>query len=99
MKDRLQSERCARVLKAIGDPERLKIIQCLQLGPTHVGAIADVLDTEIANISHHLQVLRHADLVRVEKRGQFAVYSLNPDVLSEQDLLELGCCRIQLGKK
>ncbi|MSU80188.1 MAG: ArsR family transcriptional regulator [Gemmataceae bacterium] len=99
MKDQLQSSKCAISLKAIGDPERLKIIQCLQLGPMHVGAIADVLDAEIANVSHHLQTLKHAALVEVKKQGKFAFYSLSAEVLAENDVLELGCCRLQLGKK
>ncbi len=99
MKDQLQSSKCAISLKAIGDPDRLKIIQCLQLGPMNVGAIADVLDVEIANVSHHLQILKHAGLVDANKQGKYVIYSLSADVLAENDVLELGCCRLQLGKK
>jgi len=36
-------------------------------------------------LSHHLMVLKMADLVRVERRGQYQVYSLNTTVF--QDLL------------
>ncbi len=99
MKDQLEASKCAVSLKAIGDPERLKIIQCLQIGPMHVGAIADVLDAEIANVSHHLQILKHAGLVEVKKQGKYAIYSLSAEVLSQKDVLELGCCRLQLGQK
>jgi DNA-binding transcriptional ArsR family regulator len=103
MHDELQSTECARRLKALADPERLKIIQCLQGGPKNVSAISELLGAEIANVSHHLGVLRHAGLVRDEKQGKFVVYSLHPDVFRPKeagqpaDVLDLGCCRLELG--
>ena len=103
MRDRLQSAECAKRLKALADPERLKIIQCLQAGPKNVSALADLLGADIANVSHHLGVLRHAGLVRDEKQGKFVVYSLHPDVYRPKelgqpaDVLDFGCCRLELG--
>jgi DNA-binding transcriptional ArsR family regulator len=103
MQDELQSTECARRLKALADPERLKIIQCLQAGPKNVSALADLLGTDIANVSHHLGVLRHAGLVSDEKQGKFVVYSLHPDVFRPKksgkplDVIDLGCCRLELG--
>lgn len=97
MRDKLQSEQCAKFLKALADPDRLKIIQCLQSGPKNVGEICKLLKNEIANVSHHLSVLRNAHLVDGEKQGKYVVYSLPPDVLEHGDVLELGCCRLHLG--
>jgi DNA-binding transcriptional ArsR family regulator len=103
MDDRLESSRCARVLKALADPERLKIIQCLQAGPKNVGELSGLLDQELANVSHHLGVLRLAGLVRDEKQGKYVVYSLHPEVFRPRergqaaDVLDLGCCRLELG--
>jgi ArsR family transcriptional regulator len=103
MRDRLQSRECARFLKALADPERLKIVQCLQGGPKNVGEISALLGQELANVSHHLGVLRHAGLVRDEKRGKFVVYSLHPDYFrpreegASADVLDLGCCRLELN--
>src|SRR5262245_5895108 len=99
MDDKLQSKKCARYLKALADPERLKIIQCLQTGPKHVTQIAELLGAEIANVSHHLGVLRHAGIVQDEKQGKFVQYSLDPEIIQGTDVLDLGCCRLQLGKK
>lgn len=99
MRDRLQSDVCARYLKALADPDRLKIVQCLQTGPKVVSDIAHLLDKELANVSHHLGVLRHAGLVRDEKSGKFVIYSLHPDICSgENTSLDLGCCRLDLTK-
>ena len=102
MDDQLQSVECARRLKALADPERLKIIQCLQTGPKNVSTLTEMLGNEIANVSHHLGVLRHAGLVRDEKQGKFVVYSLHPDIFRPKDsgqpadVLDLGCCRLEL---
>ena len=102
MDDNLQSDECARYLKALADPDRLKIIQCLQGGPKNVSELAELLGRELVNVSHHLGVLRHAGLVQDEKHGKFVVYSLHPDVFrprgahASADALDFGCCRLEL---
>lgn len=103
MHDELQSQECARRLKALADPERLKIIQLLQGGPKNVTTLSGLLGADIANVSHHLGVLRHAGLVRHEKQGKHVVYSLHPDIFRPKapgqaaDVIDLGCCRLELG--
>ena len=102
MRDRLQSKDCARLLKAVADPERLKIIQCLQTGAKNVSELSALLGTELANVSHHIRVLWHAGLVCADKQGRFVVYSLNPVFFRPKgrrdtaDTLDLGCCRLEL---
>ncbi len=104
MSEPLQPDRCARVLRALADPERLRIIHCLRGGARNVTELAALLDAEIVNVSHHLGVLRHAGLVQDEKQGRFVVYCLHPDVFhgpaSEEAVehLDLGCCRLELPK-
>ncbi len=103
MRDRLRSRDCERYLKALADRERLKIVQCLQSGPKNVSELAGMLQQELANVSHHLGVLRNAGLVQDEKQGKFVVYSLHPDVFRPAadgcacDTLDLGCCRLELS--
>jgi ArsR family transcriptional regulator len=94
---------CARALKALADPDRLKIIQCLQDGPKNVSQLAQLLRIEVANASHHLGVLRHARLVLDQKEGKFVIYSLHPDVFRPEgpgqapSVADLGCCRLELN--
>jgi ArsR family transcriptional regulator, nickel/cobalt-responsive transcriptional repressor len=104
MQDDLQSDLCARRLRAVADPDRLRIIQCLRSGPKNVGEIATELGAEIVNVSHHLGVLRHAGMVRDHKQGRFVLYQLHPDLFqttpgaSTTDHLDLGCCRLEIPR-
>jgi DNA-binding transcriptional ArsR family regulator len=100
--DSLESDRCALMLRALGDPLRLRIIDTLRAGPLKVGKLAETLETEIATISHHLGILHAAGLVDREKQGRFKVYRLRPGVLSTaasrhgKQHLDLGCCRLEI---
>jgi ArsR family transcriptional regulator, repressor of sdpIR and other operons len=71
--------------KAIADPTRRRILKYLRGGERTAGELAEHTGVGRTALSHHLMVLKMADLVRVERRGQFQVYSLNTTVF--QDLL------------
>ncbi|HWE95010.1 MAG: transcriptional regulator, ArsR family [Phycisphaerales bacterium] len=104
MRDRLKSAECSKFLKALADPERLKIVQCLQSGPKPVGDISKSLNSPLANVSHHLGLLRSAGLVLSRRKGRFIFYELAPAVAGNGadnplNVLEFGCCRVVLGEK
>ncbi len=71
--------------KAIADPTRRRILRYLRGGERTAGDLAEYVGIGRTALSHHLTVLKLADLVRVERCGQFQVYSLNTTVF--QDLL------------
>jgi ArsR family transcriptional regulator, nickel/cobalt-responsive transcriptional repressor len=97
MTQSLQPDRCARMLRALADPDRLRLIHCLRDGPRNVTELAGLVGGEVVNVSHHLGVLRHAGVVLDEKRGRFVVYRLHPDVFQPAaEHLDLGCCRLEL---
>lgn len=103
MPDPLQPARCARKLAALAAPERLRIVGYLRDGPRTVGEIAAMLKEPVVNASHHLAVLRHAGLVRGERKGRFVEYSLpasvfRPDAGADAEHLNLGCCRIEIPR-
>jgi ArsR family transcriptional regulator len=102
MKDPLSSKECAERLKALADADRLRIVQALRSGPKNVSEIALALEAEIANVSHHLQILKREKIVETEKQGRFVVYRLHPDVFAAEkaagDCLDLGCCKLELPK-
>jgi DNA-binding transcriptional ArsR family regulator len=100
----LQPDRCARALRALADPERLRIVHRLREGPRNVSELAQLLGEEIVNVSHHLGVLREAGLVLHEKQGRYVLYSLNPQVFrppadaADAEHLDFGCCRLELPR-
>ena len=99
--DSFQSKSCADQLKALSEPIRLRIIDILRHGEMTVGDIAEFLETEMVTVSHHLKILKHADLVEVKRDGRFMVYSLRHDLLQKasgnsRQYLNLGCCRIEV---
>jgi DNA-binding transcriptional ArsR family regulator len=90
---------CATYLKALADPVRLQIVRALQTGPMSVSDLVLLLELEMANVSHHLRVLYHANIVTTERDGKFIYYALNQDFLSNRSIaksLDFGCCKIDL---
>ncbi|MDH3304826.1 MAG: autorepressor SdpR family transcription factor [Gammaproteobacteria bacterium] len=71
------------VFKALADPTRRAILKRLQQGSETAGEIAAAFTISKPSLSHHFNILKAADLVRTERRGQHIVYSLNATVLQE----------------
>jgi ArsR family transcriptional regulator len=47
------------------------------------GEIADHFNISKPSISHHLDILKRADLITFEKKGQFIIYSVNTTVMED----------------
>lgn len=81
--------------KALSDPTRRKILELLNEKDLTAGEIAEHFNISKPSISHHLNLLKNADLVLWEKDGQNVIYSLNTTVFQEIvkwafDFLERG---------
>lgn len=73
----------SRTLRALSDPTRRSILYMLQQGDMTAGQIALRLPMTAPSVSHHLNVLKRAGLVRCERHGQTLIYSLDATVLQE----------------
>ncbi|MDQ7815294.1 MAG: autorepressor SdpR family transcription factor [Patescibacteria group bacterium] len=71
------------VFKALADPNRRRILDLLKKKDMSVTDLQEYFDFTQASLSHHLDVLKRADLVVTERRGQFIIYSLNISVFEE----------------
>ena len=78
------------VFKALADPTRREILSQLAGGSMTAGELWNIFPTSRASLSHHFNLLKSADLVRTERRGQTIVYSLNTSVAEEITAAVLG---------
>jgi ArsR family transcriptional regulator, arsenate/arsenite/antimonite-responsive transcriptional repressor len=77
--------------QALADPTRRKILQMLNEGDKSAGEIAAEFNMTAPSISHHLTVLKNADLVTTRRNGQSIIYTLNSTVVQEflQSLMDI----------
>ncbi|MEU1183082.1 metalloregulator ArsR/SmtB family transcription factor [Streptomyces sp. NPDC005820] len=71
------------VFGALANPVRRQLLDALRDGPRAVNDLAGSFALSRPAISEHLQVLRHAHLVREEPRGRQRFYHLEPAPLAE----------------
>lgn len=91
--------RTQEIFKAIADPNRRQILKLLQKGSKTAGQLADSFPITNGSMSHHFNVLKAADLVRCERRGQEIVYSLNTTVFEDVTALMLELFQTEKPKR
>ncbi|WP_104087768.1 metalloregulator ArsR/SmtB family transcription factor [Arthrobacter sp. GMC3] len=74
----------SRILKALSDPNRLRLLSIVKAGDgdgTCVCDLTEPLNLGQPTVSHHLKILVDAGMLKREKRGTWAYYSLVPGAL------------------
>lgn len=71
-----------KVFKALSDGTRQEILRLLEGEQHTVGEIVRNFTLSQPTISRHLSVLKEADLVIDQRRGQNVIYRLNDETLS-----------------
>ena len=92
---RLQAtDRHVEAFKALVHPTRLQVFFFLvrQKAEVPVGEIQAELEIPGPTLSHHLDLLRRADLVQSRREGTFIYYSPKPDMVTELVRLLTACC-------
>lgn len=72
-----------QTFKALADPTRREILELLREGRMSAGDIVEHFAVSNATISHHLSILKEAQLVLDEKEGKYIYYELNTSVMDE----------------
>jgi len=67
----------AKIIKALSDANRLKIIDILSCGEKCACDILEYFGFTQPTLSHHMKVLAECGIVSTRKEGQWNYYSLN----------------------
>lgn len=76
-----------KILKAMEDETRLRILNLIKNSELCVCEIQYVLGTTQSNTSRHLANLSNAGLVKSEKKAQWVSYKINDDIISEHPFI------------
>ena len=78
----------SETFKVLSDPTRLKIVLALSKEELCVCDIAALLNMTDSAISHQLRLLKNLRLVKYQRKGKMAYYSLNDEHI--EDLIRIA---------
>lgn len=87
-----ENDRCAEMLKILGEPLRLRILSDLSGGPRTVAEVASALGIPHYQASRHLSALACIGVVRQTKLGRI----VRCELASAAPVVDLGCCTLRL---
>jgi DNA-binding transcriptional ArsR family regulator len=70
-----------KVFRALADPTRRFMVECLCEGETSVSQLAEPLPMNLNSIMQHLRVLEESGLIHTEKVGRIRTCRIEPQVL------------------
>lgn len=83
---------CQKILTALGDENRQHLL-CIMLGSECSGSrvvdIAEKTNLSRPAVSHHMQILKDAGIVKTRKEGTYVYYYLDPDEREIEKMIEL----------
>jgi DNA-binding transcriptional ArsR family regulator len=77
--DQLHTEQASALLRAMGNPQRLRILLLLAERERSVIELESLVGLSQSAVSQHLARLRQANLVRFRRDGQMTFYALDGD--------------------
>lgn len=87
----------AKMGKGLGNKSRYRILESLMKGPQTVGEIVKSVRLTQPNVSQNLKVMKEAELVTSERRGQAIYYSINVSYMAA--LLKKLALDVEKSKK
>ncbi|MGN0155357.1 MAG: ArsR/SmtB family transcription factor [Lachnospiraceae bacterium] len=86
-------ENCQKILLAIGDPNRqhliLEMMKSGQCGGIRVGEITEKTHLSRPAVSHHIQILKDAGLIKMRREGTKNYYYFDADADAMNKLIQM----------
>ncbi len=94
---------CAKLLTAIGDETRLHLIlEMMKMGKCNgvrVGEITEKTNLSRPAVSHHLQIMKAAGIVKVRKEGTKNYYYFDPEMESLDRLIKVLQLAMEISRE
>jgi DNA-binding transcriptional ArsR family regulator len=82
-----------KILKALADPTRLRIVLLLSRRELCVCELMFILGMEQSRISHHMRILREAGIAEDVRDGRWIIYRIPEEAMALLDGLFAGALR------
>lgn len=93
---------CSKILTAIGDETRqhliLEMIKIGNCSGVRVGEITEKTNLSRPAVSHHLQIMKNAGLVKVRKEGTMNFYYFDPEMETLEKLSDTLRMAVEITK-
>ena len=80
--DAVACERAAAIFRALGDPQRLRLLVLLEASERCVSEVCELLDEPMPAISQRLRLLKSERIVRSRRDGKHVYYALADEHIS-----------------
>jgi ArsR family transcriptional regulator len=82
-------KRNAEIYKLMSNPKRLEILNILRVGPASLTDLTRLVGASKTNISQHLALLRHLNLITILRRTEEVYYRImNPKIVEPCKILK-----------
>lgn len=71
------------IFKALGDPNRLKVVKALTAGELCSSDVAQIMEMENSTVSHQLKYLKNSGIISSRKEGKFIYYKIENECVKK----------------
>ncbi len=78
-----ECDKISEIFKALGDPNRLKVVKALTAGELCSSDVAAIMEMENSTVSHQLKYLRNSGIISSRKEGKFIYYKIENECVKK----------------